>query len=48
MRILPLRPLPLPLIWVPLGVRIEPDRAFRDWLGGRLAAGRSAAEGGRP
>jgi tetraacyldisaccharide 4'-kinase len=48
MRILPFRPLPLPLIWVPLDVRIEPDRAFRDWLGGRLAAGRSAAEGGRP
>ncbi len=47
MRILPLRPLPLPLLWVPLVVRIEPEPAFRQWLGDRLAAERALAEGGR-
>lgn len=39
-RLLPFRPLPLPLIWVPLTVRIEPAPAFREWLAGRLAAER--------
>jgi len=39
-RLLPFRPLPLPLIWVPLTVRIEPAPAFREWLTGRLAAER--------
>ena len=36
-----LRPLPLPVLWVPLEVRIEPAPAFRDWLAGRLAAERA-------
>lgn len=43
-RMLPLRPLPLPLIWVPLAVRIEPVERFREWLGQRLAAERSRPE----
>lgn len=45
MRLMRFRPLPLPLIWVPLIVRIEPAEAFRRWLAGRLAAER-ATEGG--
>ena len=48
MRILPFRPLPLPLLWVPLVVRIEPEPAFRQWLGQRIAAERALAGGGRP
>jgi tetraacyldisaccharide 4'-kinase len=36
-RLLPFRPLPLPVIWLPLTVRIEPAPAFREWLAGRLA-----------
>jgi len=36
-----LRPMPLPVLWVPLEVRIEPAPAFRDWLAGRLAAERA-------
>ena len=39
-RLLPFRPLPLPLIWLPLAIRIEPAPAFREWLAGRLAAER--------
>jgi len=45
MRLLRFRPLPLPLIWVPLDVRIEPAPAFRRWLGERLANERSAGKG---
>ncbi len=37
-RLLPFRPLPLPVLWLPLSVRIEPVPAFREWLAGRLAA----------
>ena len=47
-RLLPFRPLPLPLLWVPLAVRIEPEPAFREWLGRRLADERSRAGGARP
>ncbi len=47
MRLLQFRPLPLPLMWVPLVVRIEPAQAFRRWLGERLTAERSAEAGAR-
>ncbi len=40
-RLLPFRPMPLPVIWLPLSVRIEPGPAFREWLTGRLAAERA-------
>jgi tetraacyldisaccharide 4'-kinase len=45
MRLLSFRPLPLPLIWVPLDVRIEPAPAFRRWLSDRLVNERSAGRG---
>ena len=44
-RLLPFRPLALPLIWLPLTVRIEPAPAFREWLAGRLAAERQSGPG---
>jgi tetraacyldisaccharide 4'-kinase len=44
-RLLPFRPLPLPVAWVPLDVRIEPESAFRAWLAARLDAERG--RGGR-
>jgi tetraacyldisaccharide-1-P 4'-kinase len=57
MRLLPFRPLALPIIWVPLSVRIEPADDFADWLMAKLADARptsatravagSAAESGR-
>jgi len=40
-RLLPFRPLPMPLMWVPLTVQIEPASVFRGWLAGRLAAERA-------
>jgi tetraacyldisaccharide 4'-kinase len=40
MRLLPLRPLPIPVAWVPLRMTIEPAAAFRAWLGERLAMAR--------
>jgi tetraacyldisaccharide 4'-kinase len=40
-RLLPFRPMPLPVMWLPLSVRIDPAPAFRDWLAGRLAAERA-------
>ncbi len=46
MRLLPFRPLPLPLAWVPLRVTIEPPAEFRAWLAGRLAAARPADPAG--
>jgi len=47
-RLLPFRPLPIGVLVAPLVVRIEPARAFREWLAGRLADERAgAAEGGR-
>jgi tetraacyldisaccharide 4'-kinase len=42
-RLLPFRPLPLPLLWLPLEVRIEPAGPFREWLAGRLGAERARA-----
>ncbi|MFO7693651.1 MAG: tetraacyldisaccharide 4'-kinase [Vicinamibacterales bacterium] len=44
-RLLPFRPIPLPLMWLPLTVRIDPAPAFRAWLAGRLAAERSQPRG---
>jgi len=41
MRLLPLRPLPVPVAAVPLLVDIEPPDVFRDWLLGRLAGVRA-------
>ena len=40
-RLLPFRPMPLPVMWLPLSVTIHPAPAFRDWLAGRLAAERA-------
>lgn len=40
MRLLPLRPIPIPLAWVPLRVSVEPAAEFRAWLGARLAGAR--------
>ncbi|MCX6542835.1 MAG: tetraacyldisaccharide 4'-kinase [Acidobacteria bacterium] len=42
MRLLPFRPLALPVLWVPLTVRIEPEDGFGAWLAARLAAVRRA------
>ncbi|HNV02802.1 MAG TPA: tetraacyldisaccharide 4'-kinase [Vicinamibacterales bacterium] len=42
-RLLPLRPLPAPVLVVPLAVRVEPACAFAEWLAARLAAERRAA-----
>jgi tetraacyldisaccharide 4'-kinase len=39
-RLLPFRPMALPVVWMPLEVRIEPAPAFRAWLTARLAAER--------
>lgn len=36
-RLLPLRPLPVPVAWVPLQVAIEPARDFGAWLAARLS-----------
>ena len=40
-RLLPLRPLPLPIAAVPLEVTVEPAAEFRSWLLGRLAEARA-------
>jgi tetraacyldisaccharide-1-P 4'-kinase len=40
-RLLPLRPLPVPLAWVPLRVDVEPAGQFVAWLTGRLEAARA-------
>lgn len=40
-RLLPLRPLPIPVAWLPLHVRLDPPAAFRDWLQARLSASRA-------
>ena len=39
-RLLPFRPMALPVVWVPLEVRIEPAAGFRTWLASRLATER--------
>jgi tetraacyldisaccharide-1-P 4'-kinase len=36
MRLLPLRPLPVPVAWAPMQVSIEPSADFRSWLSERL------------
>jgi hypothetical protein len=46
-RMLPLRPLPMPVAWVPLRVSVEPAGEFGDWLAGRLAVRRGGGEAGR-
>jgi tetraacyldisaccharide 4'-kinase len=39
-RLLPHRPLPFALAWMPLALTIEPRAAFEEWLVGRLARAR--------
>jgi tetraacyldisaccharide 4'-kinase len=39
-RLLPLRPLPAPVWWVPLRVSVEPAAEFAAWLADRCSAGR--------
>ncbi len=45
MRLLPLRPLPAPVAWVPLSVEVLPVEVFQSWLAGRLAAARRVRRG---
>jgi tetraacyldisaccharide 4'-kinase len=45
MRLLPLRPWPLPVWWVPMSVRVEPAEVFGRWLAGRLSDERAGARG---
>ena len=40
-RLLPLRPFPIPIVAIPLEVSIEPDAAFRTWLFGQLNGART-------
>jgi tetraacyldisaccharide 4'-kinase len=40
-RLLPLRPLPIPIAAVPLEVTIDPASAFAEWLGARLREARA-------
>jgi tetraacyldisaccharide 4'-kinase len=42
MRLLPFRPLAMPLLWVPLRVTIEPAAELRAWLAERLQRARAA------
>jgi tetraacyldisaccharide 4'-kinase len=42
-RLLPLRPLPIPLAWVPLRMSVEPAAEFPAWLGAMLAEARARA-----
>ena len=44
MRLLPFRPLPFPLYWLPMTVRIEPAAEFRGWLAARLQDARTSPE----
>ena len=39
-RLLPLRPLPVPVAWVPMQVTIEPAAEFERWLAGQLLTAR--------
>ena len=43
MRLLPLRPLPCPVAWVPLHVRVTPEDRFLRWLIDRVARARARA-----
>ncbi|MCX6552028.1 MAG: tetraacyldisaccharide 4'-kinase, partial [Acidobacteria bacterium] len=45
MRLQPFRPLPLPVMWLPLRIRVEPADAFARWLCDRLADERAACSG---
>ena len=47
MRMLRHRPLPVPVAWLPLAVRIEPAAEFAAWLAGILDNGRQGREAGR-
>jgi tetraacyldisaccharide 4'-kinase len=50
MRLLPWRPLPVPVAWVPLAIAIEPAEDFRLWLRWRLLQARkqdNSPNGGR-
>jgi tetraacyldisaccharide 4'-kinase len=46
-RMLPLRPLPVPVAWLPLSVRVEPEAEFAAWLAGLLGIRRGGGEAGR-
>jgi tetraacyldisaccharide 4'-kinase len=43
-RLLPFRPFPLSVAWVPLSVRIEPVDAFNQWLASALRSAREVAQ----
>jgi hypothetical protein len=45
-RLLPWRPLPVPVAWVPLVATVEPADDFQLWLRGRLRRARDARFGG--
>jgi tetraacyldisaccharide 4'-kinase len=47
MRLLPLRPLPVPVAWVPLQVDLSPAESFVSWMAERLEAAR-ASRASRP
>jgi tetraacyldisaccharide-1-P 4'-kinase len=47
-RLLPLRPLPVPVAWAPMQVTIEPAAEFKDWLAGQLNSRRPPAASRRP
>jgi tetraacyldisaccharide 4'-kinase len=44
MRLLPLRPFPVPVAVLPYRLAIEPAAQFRTWLNGRLAGWRAGRE----
>jgi tetraacyldisaccharide 4'-kinase len=43
-RLLPFRPFPLSVAWMPLSVRIEPADAFNQWLAASLLSAREAVQ----
>ena len=43
-RLLPLRPMPVPIAWVPLGISIAPEDEFCAWMRHRLAQARAARQ----
>ncbi len=47
-RLLPFRPFPMPLAWLPLSVSIEPADEFRAWLAARVAGARVTAAAAWP
>lgn len=48
MRLLPLRPLPVPVAWVPLQVEVTPDDRFLAWITDRLRAARARRDRAQP